>query len=117
MTLDRGLEIFEKMAATAETISALARDTSQFFVNHSWLGGMLTNWKTISNSIKRFKKLSEDLKSESTGFTKKEILILGNERDKIFEKAKEDLNYRPKINLEEGMRRSIKWCLDNGHKI
>ena len=67
----------------AEAISALAKDTSQFFVNHRWLGGMLTNWKTISNSIKRYKKLSEDLKKESTGFTKKEILKMGKQRDKL----------------------------------
>lgn len=44
---------------------------------------MLTNWKTISNSIKRYKKLSEDLKQESTGFTKKEILKMGKQRDKL----------------------------------
>ena len=67
----------------ADSIASLAKDTSQFFVNHRWLGGMLTNWKTISNSIKRYKKLSEDLKSESTGFTKKEILKMGKQRDKL----------------------------------
>jgi len=67
----------------AETISAIAKDTSQFYVNHRWLGGMLTNWKTISNSIKRYKKLSEDLKKENTGFTKKEILKMGVQRDKL----------------------------------
>jgi small subunit ribosomal protein S2 len=44
---------------------------------------MLTNWKTISNSIKRYKKLSEDLKKESTGFTKKELLKMGIQRDKL----------------------------------
>ena len=67
----------------AETISELAKDTSQFYVNHRWLGGMLTNWKTISNSIKRYKKLSIDLKKENTGFTKKEILKMGLQRDKL----------------------------------
>ena len=67
----------------AESIASLAKDTSQFYVNHRWLGGMLTNWKTISNSIKRYKKLSEDLKKESTGFTKKEILKMGKQRDKL----------------------------------
>ena len=67
----------------AETISALAKDTSQFYVNYRWLGGMLTNWNTISNSIKRFKTLTEDLKGENKGFTKKEILKLGIERDKL----------------------------------
>ena len=50
----------------AETIATLAKDTSQFYVNHRWLGGMLTNWQTISNSIKRLKKLSIKLKRENT---------------------------------------------------
>lgn len=76
------LFVSTKKQAT-ETISALAKDTSQFYVNHRWLGGMLTNWKTISNSIKRYKKLSEDLKQESTGFTKKEILKMDKQRDKL----------------------------------
>jgi len=67
----------------SDSVSALAKDTSQFYVNHRWLGGMLTNWKTISNSIKRYKKLSEDLKSEVTGFTKKEVLKMGIQRDKL----------------------------------
>ena len=67
----------------ADTIASLAKDTSQFYVNHRWLGGMLTNWKTISNSIKRYKKLSIDLKKENTGFTKKEILKMGLQRDKL----------------------------------
>ena len=67
----------------AETISNLAKDTTQFYVNHRWLGGMLTNWKTISNSIKYYKILSEDLKKENKGFTKKEILKMGTERDKL----------------------------------
>jgi small subunit ribosomal protein S2 len=67
----------------AETIAALAKDTSQFYVNHRWLGGMLTNWKTISNSIKRLKKLSVDLEKGNTGFTKKENLKMGIQRDKL----------------------------------
>ena len=67
----------------AETISNLGKETSQFYVNHRWLGGMLTNWQTISNSIKRLKKLSLDLKKENTGFTKKENLKMGIQRDKL----------------------------------
>ena len=67
----------------AETISQLAVDTKQFHVTHRWLGGMLTNWKTISNSIKRYKKLTEELQKENTGFTKKEVLKLGIQRDKL----------------------------------
>ena len=76
------LFVSTKKQATA-TIASLAKDTSQFYVNHRWLGGMLTNWKTISNSIKRYKKLTIDLKSENTGFTKKEILKMGIQRDKL----------------------------------
>ncbi len=67
----------------AETVSKLATDTSQYYVTHRWLGGMLTNWKTITNSIKRYKKLSIDLKKENTGFTKKENLKMGIQRDKL----------------------------------
>ena len=67
----------------SDTVSALAKETSQFYVNHRWLGGMLTNWKTISNSIKRYKMLSEELKKETTGFTKKEILKMSIQRDKL----------------------------------
>ena len=67
----------------SEAISNLAKETSQFYVNHRWLGGMLTNWGTISNSIKRYKNLTEDLKKETKGFTKKEILKLNGERDKL----------------------------------
>ena len=67
----------------AETIATLAKDTSQFYVNHRWLGGMLTNWQTISNSIKRLKKLSIELEKENTGFTKKENLKMGIQRDKL----------------------------------
>ena len=67
----------------AETVANLAKDTSQYYVNHRWLGGMLTNWKTISNSIKYYKKLSEDLSKENKIFTKKEFLKMGVERDKL----------------------------------
>ena len=67
----------------ADSIANLAKETSQFYVNHRWLGGMLTNWKTISNSIKRYKKLSADLKKENTGFTKKEVLKMSIQRDKL----------------------------------
>ena len=76
------LFVSTKKQASA-TIASLAKDTSQYYVNHRWLGGMLTNWNTISNSIKRLKKLSEDLKKENTGFTKKENLKMGIQRDKL----------------------------------
>ena len=61
----------------------VANETNQFYVNYRWLGGMLTNWKTIQNSIKRLKKLDIDLSKEDIGFTKKEILKFGKERDKL----------------------------------
>ena len=67
----------------AESIANLAKETSQYYVNYRWLGGMLTNWKTISNSIKKLKQLDESLKGENRGFTKKEILKMGVKRDKL----------------------------------
>jgi small subunit ribosomal protein S2 len=66
-----------------EPIAQAARASGQHFVNHRWLGGMLTNWKTISQSIKRLKALEEQLSSGISGLTKKEILQLTRERDKL----------------------------------
>jgi len=66
-----------------EPIAEAARAAGQHFVNHRWLGGMLTNWKTISQSIKRLKTLEERLSSATSGLTKKEILQLTRERDKL----------------------------------
>ena len=67
----------------ADSIANLAKDTSQYYVNFRWLGGMLTNWKTISNSIKKLKQINEALKDENIGFTKKEIFKMGIKRDKL----------------------------------
>jgi len=61
----------------------LAKDTQQYYVNYRWLGGMLTNWGTISNSIKKLQKLNSDLVSENRGFTKKELLKMSIQRDKL----------------------------------
>jgi small subunit ribosomal protein S2 len=66
-----------------EPIAEAARRSGQHFVNHRWLGGMLTNWKTISNSIKRLKSLEEQLSGDTAGLTKKEVLQLTRERDKL----------------------------------
>ncbi len=66
-----------------EPIAEAARRSGQHFVNHRWLGGMLTNWKTISGSIKRFKTLEEQLAGDTLGFTKKEVLKMTRERDKF----------------------------------
>ncbi len=66
-----------------EPIAEAARRSGQHFVNHRWLGGMLTNWKTISGSIRRFKTLEEQLAGDTHGLTKKEVLQLTRERDKF----------------------------------
>ena len=66
-----------------EPIAAAAQRCGQYYVNHRWLGGMLTNWKTISNSIRRLRELDERLGGETKGLTKKETLNLTRERDKL----------------------------------
>ena len=70
----------------AEPIAEAARRSAQYYINSRWLGGMLTNWKTISASISRLRKLDEQLNSGGVGLTKKERLVLSRERDKL-EKA------------------------------
>ncbi len=67
----------------SESIADLAKNTGQYFVNYRWLGGMLTNWGTISNSIKKLQKINNDLSSENRGFTKKELLKMSAQRDKL----------------------------------
>ncbi len=69
--------------AAAEPIADAARRSAQYYMNHRWLGGTLTNWKTISNSIRRLKKLEETLAQDNLPFTKKELLGLTRERDKL----------------------------------
>ena len=67
----------------SEAVADVAKETDQYFVNYRWLGGMLTNWGTISNSIKKLKKLETDLVSENRGFTKKELLKMSVKKDKL----------------------------------
>ena len=67
----------------SEAISDLAKNTNNYYVNYRWLGGMLTNWGTISNSIKKLEKINKDLTSENRGFTKKELLKMSHLRDKL----------------------------------
>jgi small subunit ribosomal protein S2 len=67
----------------SDIVADAARRSAQYYVNSRWLGGMLTNWKTISNSIQRLRKLDEMLASETLGLTKKERLNLERERDKL----------------------------------
>ena len=64
-------------------IADAAHASGQHFVNHRWLGGMLTNWKTISNSIRKLKTLEEQLSGDGSGFTKKETLQMTRQRDKL----------------------------------
>jgi len=66
-----------------DPIADAARRCGQHYFNHRWLGGMLTNWKTISGSIRKFKQLEETLSGDTTGLTKKEVLKLTRERDKF----------------------------------
>ena len=70
----------------AEPIAAAAKRSAQYYVNARWLGGMLTNWKTISRSIQRLRELEQLLGGDAMGLTKKERLTLTRERDKL-EKA------------------------------
>ncbi|MEQ8449736.1 MAG: 30S ribosomal protein S2 [Nitratireductor sp.] len=67
----------------SEIIADSAQRSAQYFVNARWLGGMLTNWKTISHSIQRLRKLDELLAGDAQGFTKKERLNLEREREKL----------------------------------
>ncbi|MGB8278831.1 MAG: 30S ribosomal protein S2 [Methylovirgula sp.] len=66
-----------------EAVAAAAQRSAQYFINSRWLGGTLTNWKTISGSIQRLRKLQEILDSGAQGLTKKERLMLSREREKL----------------------------------
>ena len=67
----------------SELIAEAAGRCGQYFVNHRWLGGTLTNWKTITASIQRLRDLDETLETEESGLTKKELLGLTREREKL----------------------------------
>ena len=67
----------------SEAIAEVAKETDQYYVNYRWLGGMLTNWGTISGSIKKMKKYEADLVAENRGFTKKELLKMSVKKDKL----------------------------------
>jgi small subunit ribosomal protein S2 len=69
-----------------EQIADAAKRSAQYYINSRWLGGMLTNWKTISGSIQRLRKLDDQLSAGASGLTKKERLMMSRERDKL-EKA------------------------------
>jgi small subunit ribosomal protein S2 len=78
----RVLFVGTKRQATGP-IAEAAKRCGQYYVNHRWLGGMLTNWQTISKSIHRLREMEERLADENLGLTKKEILDLTRERDKL----------------------------------
>ena len=69
-------------AQASDKIKEIALKCGQYYVNHRWLGGMLTNWKTVSNSINRMKKLAEQIENPDR-LTKKEILGLKRQYDKL----------------------------------
>ncbi|MCB1529837.1 MAG: 30S ribosomal protein S2 [Rhodospirillales bacterium] len=64
-------------------VAESAKRCGQYYVNHRWLGGMMTNWQTISKSIARLRELDALLAKEDTGLTKKETLMMKRERDKL----------------------------------
>lgn len=66
-----------------EQIAQAAKQSAQYYVNSRWLGGMLTNWKTISASIQRLRKVDEILGAGGSGLTKKERLLLSREQEKL----------------------------------
>ena len=72
--------------AASEQIAEAAKRSAQYYVNSRWLGGTLTNWKTISNSIKHLRRIDETLSKETSGLTKREMLSLTREKEKL-EKA------------------------------
>jgi small subunit ribosomal protein S2 len=67
----------------ADPLTQAAKRSAQYYVNARWLGGMLTNWKTISKSIQRLRELEQLLSGEAQGLTKKERLTLTREKDKL----------------------------------
>jgi small subunit ribosomal protein S2 len=69
--------------SAADYVAAAATRCGQYYVNHRWLGGMLTNWKTITGSIKRLKEMDARLSGDIQGLTKKEILMLTREKEKL----------------------------------
>ena len=68
----------------AQPIAEAAQRCAQYYMNHRWLGGTLTNWSTVSKSIKRLRELDETLSDrDASGLTKKELLVVERERDKL----------------------------------
>jgi small subunit ribosomal protein S2 len=94
--LDRALQAMRDAAAgggrilfvgtkrqASDLVADAARRCAQYYINHRWLGGTLTNWKTVSHSIRRLREIEERVEGEARGLTKKELLQLTRERDKL----------------------------------
>jgi small subunit ribosomal protein S2 len=69
--------------AAAEHVADAAKRCGQYYINHRWLGGTLTNWKTITGSIKRLRQIEEMLGNQTQGLTKKEILEITRDQEKL----------------------------------
>ncbi len=69
--------------AAADYVAEAAQRCGQYYVNHRWLGGMLTNWKTITGSIKRLRQMDELLAGDTQGYSKKEVLNMTRDREKL----------------------------------
>ena len=69
--------------AAADYVAEAAKRCGQYYVNHRWLGGTLTNWKTITGSIKRLRQIDDLLSGDTQGLTKKEILEITRDREKL----------------------------------
>jgi small subunit ribosomal protein S2 len=66
-----------------DIVAEHAKACGMYYVNHRWLGGMLTNWRTVSKSIKRLRELEDQLAQDNAGLTKKELLNLTREQEKL----------------------------------
>ncbi len=69
--------------AAAEHVADAAKRCGQYYINHRWLGGTLTNWKTITGSIKRLRQIEEMLGNQTQGLTKKEVLDITRDQEKL----------------------------------
>jgi small subunit ribosomal protein S2 len=69
--------------AAAEHVAEAAKKCGQYYINHRWLGGTLTNWKTITGSIKRLRQIEDLVGGATEGLTKKEVLNITRDKDKL----------------------------------
>ena len=97
----------------SQPIAEAAQRCAQYYMNHRWLGGTLTNWSTVSNSIKRLRELEETLGGkEQSGFTKKELLNLERDREKAGQGAGRDRQYgrsaRPDLSSSTPIKKRLR---------